>query len=65
MNWQPMNTAPKDGTTILAYDFPEITVVEFSLTRKTWIISVCGSYAEDDIFYPTQWMPLPEPPSHE
>lgn len=73
-DWRPIESAPKDGTTVLLY-FPDRG-------------SVCGSWDKDEyarkpapywsrdterIFgvretranQPTHWMPLPEPPAPE
>lgn len=58
--WQPIETAPKDGTDILGWDGGDITVCRFS--RGSWELSVTGWYAEDSDFDPTHWMNLPEPP---
>lgn len=57
--WQPIETAPRDGTPILAY-VPEyvvesVCVVEYSDRWSTW-------YCVGDACDPTHWMPLPEAP---
>jgi len=66
MKWQPIETAPKDGTHFLAY-WPE-----HDLDPHMKQYHVCH-YAhgaiwpcwitEDDL--PTHWMPLPPPPTNE
>lgn len=68
--WQPIATAPKDGTTILLYG-------EGAVTVGGWM-SAADQGAEPDEEYliaagwwsldlrdnaPTHWMPLPDPPS--
>lgn len=57
MEWQPIETAPKDGADFLAYDGFEA------------IIAYWNSYLRDyrdphdgKIVGLTHWMPLPEPP---
>ena len=63
MNWQPIDTAPKDGTEILVY-------ASFAGTRKpviaTWLRSY-GAWLLHNVgmaitLTPTHWMMLPEPP---
>jgi hypothetical protein len=65
MDWQPIETAPKDGSFVLAYnagsmfqDMVEETmwIVQFSGGR--WRIALDGQSAQ-----PTHWMPLPAPPA--
>lgn len=67
MNWQPIETAPKDGTRILVTRFPAtskppINIAWWSEKRLRrgcypWRIT-CKSLPYD----PTHWMPLPQPP---
>ena len=67
--WQPMETAPKDGTRILAwclgaYDGPAATAVSWHSTYKVWWQdpNEATEYDPDDMA-PSHWMPLPEPPA--
>ena len=76
--WQSIESAPKDGTSIIAF-FPKedkygvenfchetIAIVEYvTMSNKFYISSVNGYEYETDIDYssgPTHWMPLPEAP---
>ncbi len=63
--WQPIETAPKDGKKILAYvdgeNWTGCTILKYHIPSKEW------SCSEDDErgFYESSilgWMPLPEPP---
>lgn len=70
--WQPIDTAPKDGTRVLLCDacfaypkaYPQCVAQGFWLETGHW------GYWADRIsdfqlvwFAPTHWMPLPEPPN--
>ena len=67
--WQPIETAPKDGTWILVYKpfklygfndskwFVDKYIVRWD--DECWNISMTF---EDKVIYPTHWMPLPEQP---
>ena len=54
MNWQPIKTAPKDGTVILVYvpsaTHPVICRADDLLAKPYWLAGA------------SHWMPLPEPP---
>lgn len=61
MEWQPIETAPKDGSSFLAYEDGEVfrCWVEFSEYE--------GGYYYQDVMdcepSPTHWMTLPLPPT--
>lgn len=75
MEWQPIETAPKDGT-----EFQAWLILENDKLHGFWeprckynedgILGIWGriDYDEEDWDYtyfqlvPTHWMPLPEPP---
>lgn len=64
--WQPIETAPKDGTHILAY-MDDAAIEAWWDQRYGWECVVmsshgcgcCGSSNDD----PTHWMPLPPKPT--
>jgi hypothetical protein len=60
--WQPIETAPKDGTQILAYwDSGMMTCTDITLWYEgKWSDPECTEVEYAD---PTHWMPLPTPPS--
>lgn len=71
-NWQPIETAPKDGTRFLAYQAPfGISIVHRhdagGEARNPRHHYEC--WALDDRYghpcKPTHWQPLPEPPAIE
>ena len=62
--WQPIETAPKDGTNVLIWPMHgyRVGLAFFDTARggvwSEWPGRVGG-------FVPTHWMPLPEPPTIE
>jgi len=67
MNWQPIETAPKDGTEILVWCAQFKCAVVVAWTVSVWV--PCGGAwvgeenRSDTTEWPaTHWMPLPEPP---
>lgn len=74
--WQPIETAPKDGTEILVYEpaigqYGEEGIYIVSWSReyprnpKCWCVILSGQDEQGGCAtadYATHWMPLPEPP---
>lgn len=59
--WQPIETAPKDGTEIDVWNASaECRVVNASWSDGMWIADDAPSSDEDDV---THWMPLPKAPN--
>lgn len=60
MTWQPIDTAPKDGTLVLIWMplFKRVFACEFA--NGLW---QTGVWTNDMSMHPpTHWMPLPDPP---
>lgn len=71
MKWQPINTAPKDGTRILVYNGDGMHVAaweESTMTlkeKKNWVYasySLGGWNYYEVVDGVTHWMSLPDPP---
>ena len=65
MDWQPIETAPRDGTPILVWDeqpwdgFNAFVARWFEVpAKKSGLWIAAGGYSP----FPTLWMPLPPPP---
>lgn len=69
--WQPIETAPKDGTQVVGCDTTFAHVTRFEVMYE--YVSRGPNIRHDGWFYkpviggpfmwkPTHWMPLPEPP---
>ena len=57
VEWQPISTAPKDGTSVLLFTVDG--VMEGYFCHGSWQNYVRGGPAE---YFPTHWQPLPTPP---
>lgn len=64
MEWQPIETAPKDEVRVLLTDGREVAVGEYFLSEWSNESEIEFSYG--DCFHgtwaPTHWMPLPAAP---
>lgn len=69
--WKPIESAPKDGTSVLGY-FPagakyvaraDVSPIFWEKAMELWTNPVSGHFC----FHapPTHWMPLPPPPGSE
>ena len=54
--WQPIETAPKDGTEVVVVDIDGDRFIASSTDGQNWYD---GAYPVD---YPSHWMALPTPP---
>lgn len=64
LRWHPIETAPKDGTRIIAWG-PEMQVAECEwLKQMSWTPFVVGWYRTNQFpqVHPTHWLPLPPSP---
>ena len=59
LNWQPIETAPEDGTIVIIYEEGKAVSAFYDSSTKQWVETM-DYYEVPD---PTHWMPLPEPPS--
>jgi hypothetical protein len=68
--WQPIDTAPKDGTCVLLYGIwsgevhgsvDEYSILQASFSLNDWLVEG-GEYYCAYVINPTHWMPLPAPP---
>lgn len=60
VSWEPIETAPKDGTRIIATDGLDVDIVVFDKTyQQAWRCGADEAFALSAIF----WMPLPKPPN--
>ena len=70
MNWLPIECAPKDGEDILCYVDDYLIVCrwnEFEDDGTSWCPQVWTQQKgwndyQNELHYPTHWMPLPKPP---
>jgi hypothetical protein len=68
-NWQPIETAPKDGSYVIVGKSTwriswQASWGEHSLAKTTYGWSRFNSQGQDFLL-PTHWQPLPEPPKIE
>lgn len=67
--WQPIETAPKDGTVVLVFapdaSEPRVFTAQFNDYGEggaDWF-DACDCASLPILATPTHWMPLPEPPA--
>jgi hypothetical protein len=57
--WQPIETAPMDGRTVLVWASPYDDLPGFQTTAR---YHPDAGWCVDELRKATHWMPLPEPP---
>lgn len=57
MGWQPIETAPKDGTPFLTFDGDFHGIDIWDRGNRIFICDASRKFT-----YPTHWMPLPSAP---
>jgi hypothetical protein len=57
-DWQPIETAPRDGAWVLGWAYGEPLVVRW--LNGQWVETFRGEEVGFD--YPTHWMPIPKGP---
>lgn len=61
-DWQPIDTAPKDGTLILMADGGSVLCGLWSKDESGWVDGSRDRNGELVTWDATHWMPLPAPP---
>jgi len=68
--WQPIETAPRDGTHVLGYwktmrvtDYPAVLYKDDCFLNPN-AFSFVGKVELEEVF-PTRWMPVPTPPNKD
>ena len=74
MKWRPIETAPKDGTAILAYSSKAVAEGKLVSSNGIAITNWRSDYAKygfvgwnsfnEQFWPPTHWAPLPTPPKN-
>ena len=74
--WQPISTAPKDGTEVIVYsDYAGVCTAYYDIRDEVWVSSWCGmdvikfiGCCDIEVEYvgvPLLWQHLPEEPNTE
>ena len=66
LEWQPIETAPKDGSDFLAYHSERrLHYVCYAVTAKDGGVAVVLNHDATYLKSVTHWMPLPQPPEED
>jgi hypothetical protein len=61
--WEPIETAPKDGTEILVETSDGVTIGAYGKDGPIyWLVPNYQDQEDRDLCSPTHWRPLPSPP---
>lgn len=68
MDWQPIETAPKDGVPVLIFGLPSsiggtrVAMARWDKKHGLWKFQTHSAWGSCVKGFPTHWMPLPKPP---
>lgn len=65
-DWQPIETAPKDGAEILSFGALGLVLVRYKESQVVWLCNWEHTWDSTPLAVshnPTHWMPLPTPPN--
>lgn len=64
--WQPIESAPKDGTTIFGANakMGQRGLVHMNSQGEWELVDGLTNYPMGKSFYPTHWLPEPDPPEY-
>ena len=63
MEWQPIETAPEDGTRVLLFKAGrKVCMGKYVPADWNWCLEGWKN-SNGNFFNPTHWMPLPQPPN--
>lgn len=62
MNWQPIETAPRDGTSVLGYWRIEAGITDYIQPIRYFNGAWLHDWDHSEQVFATHWMPLPERP---
>lgn len=62
MEWQPIETAPKEQGNLLCWDGAVMAICEWWIEGAEWSVVHDAEGYHWNGYTPTHWQPLPEPP---
>ena len=65
MQWQPIETAPRDWTEVLLSAQDGVCVGFWDVEENGWVSDLRGKGNHQWVYGAKHWMPLPEPPKGE
>ena len=60
MEWQPIETAPKDGSSIITFEDKIVKSAYWSKFNNHWLSEYPKDEFDSCLIYPTHWIPMPD-----
>lgn len=62
-DWQPIYTAPEDGTEIIGWNYDCVEIIHWEADpNETWGDRPCWNDRDSEPFYATHWLAIPATP---